>query len=208
MRERQNIRSIKRLVLILAVAIIVFCLAAWQAKTGKLVGLESGIFLAIYKLPSWFTPVVYAMTLFGSSLMFGLVIVLLLVLRRRALALQIFITGSATYILFQLAKILIARDRPALLLADIHVRDPLVHGYGFPSGHTAMATAISLTLLPYLPGKWKWLVPVWIFGVAFSRVYLGAHAPLDIIGGLAIGISTFCLQQIALLVFVKRNEKV
>jgi len=49
-----------------------------------------------------------------------------------------------------------------------------------------------LTLIGYLPRRYRWVVPSAIIGVAISRIYLGVHAPLDIIGGFAIG--WFCAE--------------
>jgi undecaprenyl-diphosphatase len=40
-----------------------------------------------------------------------------------------------------------------------------------------------------LPGRWRWL-PIAIATLnAIARVYLGAHNPLDVVGGAAIGIA-------------------
>src|SRR5205823_7107152 len=84
-------------------------------------------------------------------------------------------------------KHFIHRARPAGLLHDVHLRW-MDTGNGFPSGHTATATIILLILIPYLPKKWRWIVPLGIVLMALSRIYLGLHAPLDVIGGFAVGL--------------------
>ena len=42
-------------------------------------------------------------------------------------------------------------------------------------------------LLPYLAGRWRTLVIAVAVLNAVARVYLGAHAPLDVLGGAAAG---------------------
>jgi undecaprenyl-diphosphatase len=44
-----------------------------------------------------------------------------------------------------------------------------------------------------LPGRWRW-VPVGVATLnAIARVYLGAHNPLDVVGGGAIGVAIAAL---------------
>jgi undecaprenyl-diphosphatase len=83
-------------------------------------------------------------------------------------------------------KHLVGRERPFEIFSDIHARVAET-GMGFPSGHTTIATIITLTLLPYILPKWRFVLPLVVLVVGVSRIYLGVHAPLDIVGGVALG---------------------
>lgn len=91
------------------------------------------------------------------------------------------------YALGFMAKELIARPRPIAFFHDAHVRVSET-GMGFPSGHTMIITIVVLTLFPYLPRGWRYGVLALIPLMGLSRVYLGVHAPLDVVGGFALGL--------------------
>ncbi len=61
------------------------------------------------------------------------------------------------------------------------------HDASFPSGHSANAFAGALTLSHVAPG-WSALWWTLASAIAFSRVYLGVHYPLDVLGGAALGL--------------------
>ncbi len=83
-------------------------------------------------------------------------------------------------------KATVERGRPYETLAEA---DPLIRasvGNSFPSGHAATSFA-GAAILGYLfrralPGLFALAALV-----AFSRVYVGVHYPLDILGGAALG---------------------
>ena len=67
-------------------------------------------------------------------------------------------------------------------------RDVPLYGPSFVSGHAIIAGAMAVILLPYLSRRWASVVVLLAFGVALARVYLGAHNPLDVVGGIAVGV--------------------
>jgi undecaprenyl-diphosphatase len=51
-----------------------------------------------------------------------------------------------------------------------------------------VAFAIVAVLSPYLPRWLRWALYGLAVLVAFARVYMGAHMPLDVVGGAAYGL--------------------
>lgn len=149
---------------------------------------ENSIFELFYNIPGPFNDLVYGITQTGSLGAVLVIVVVAIIFKRRKLAALVAANAAVTYIITVLLKELVARPRPAEILSGITVRLEFATGYGFPSGHTAIATVLALTLMPYTSRKYRWLLWAWIAAVAFSRMYLGVHAPLDIIGGFCIGV--------------------
>ncbi len=173
--------------LLLLLALVGLSLTSWLATQERLVLGEEYVLRLAYGLPEDLRLIFLVVTLLGSIWILAIVLPLLFVKERFDIALRLILASSITFVITGIAKELIGRPRPGLL-SDILQREILVLGYGFPSGHTSLATAIALLLGAYLPKKRKFIVWVWIGSVALSRLYLGVHAPLDIIGGFCIGL--------------------
>ena len=81
----------------------------------------------------------------------------------------------------------IARARPADSLAETHATS-------FPSGHTAVATTIAITLALILRRGWIWVAgAVWVLLMMWSRTYLHAHWLSDVTAGLLEGVAVSTL---------------
>ncbi len=102
--------------------------------------------------------------------------------------------GLAT-VASQVLKRLARRPRPA---AGLHGfvpsgKDP--DEYSFPSGHTAAAFAVAVALAGGSPGLAA-VALVLAAGIGLSRIYLGAHYPLDVAAGVLLGAGAGCFARL------------
>ena len=88
--------------------------------------------------------------------------------------------------LVELIKGLVAFPRPARLLQDVHLLSLQVGYDSFPSLHTAIAFTVA-TFVFYYSKKTGILLFLLAGLVGLSRVFVGAHFPLDVLVGALIG---------------------
>ncbi len=174
-------------------ALGLFIVSVYASRGQDIADWEVSVFNAIYNLPDFLQPVFFVVTQAGSIHMLGLLLLFFLIKQHYRKLTRLLLTGTLAYQLSGFAKDIWGRDRPNDLFLEVVNRDYIVRGPGFPSGHMALAVAMAFTIGHYLPKKYHWIITVWVVGVGLSRIYLGIHAPLDIVGGFAIGWLSYAL---------------
>jgi len=108
--------------------------------------------------------------------------------------------------LVHLGKAVANRARPYDAMAGVVLRQQPAHGTSFPSSHTAIALAVAIALVPFLSRAVATVGIAYAVGVGWSRVYLGVHYPLDVLGGAGIGALAGGLVLLALVLLLHRSH--
>jgi undecaprenyl-diphosphatase len=88
---------------------------------------------------------------------------------------------------YRLVKQLVKRPRPCHRLGGpLNLVEPQDF-FSFPSGHTAGAFVIALSVTYCYPSL---SIPIyfWATLIGFSRIYLGVHYPTDVLAGACLGV--------------------
>lgn len=174
----------------LAVGVLLLIVSLFFASSGQLAGWEISIFRWVYGWPEALRMVFVVISYLGSIYAAGVAFLYFMWRKRKAILIELSLVTVSSYGLSTVIKRLVGRPRPTELLSGVTSRELYIsHSAGFPSGHTTITSALALTLLPLIPAKWRWLTLVWILLVGISRIYLGVHAPLDVIGGFGLGLA-------------------
>lgn len=116
------------------------------------------------------------------------VITLFFLLRRNPVqAVATFLVIAVGWNSSEIAKLIVARNRPPARYS----LQPEIGSNSFPSGHVAFAIslAIAAAMLAYGTRWFRLTVAlgvVWTVLIGFTRLYIGAHYPLDVVGSVLV----------------------
>lgn len=152
-------------------------------------GWEVTIFQAVNGLPDSIRPYLWVVNQYGTAITIPVAAAVALLFRRWRLALSLAISGVAVYLLAKVIKEYVARGRPSAIVEGVVERETFSpDSLGYPSGHAAVAAAITIILLAYVRRPWQIAAIVLAIVVSIVRMYVAAHLPLDLIGGAAVGV--------------------
>lgn len=163
------------------------------AKLGPVAALDLRIdrHIAIHDRTSAFTSLAkFATTIatpetVGVGLMI-LVPVVLLLFRRRLDAAKAFCMFAGAFALAEVGKVVIDEHRPPVSVQAVAADS----SPSFPSGHATTAAVMAVALVVIVATTIAWRMVALVIGVLYalavatSRVYLGDHYPLDVLGGM------------------------
>jgi undecaprenyl-diphosphatase len=188
--------------IVVSVAVAVAVVSGVIASSGEVPGWEQPVFHAVNDLPGWLEGPMWLFQLAGLLLVPLVLAVIAAAFKQWWLAIALVVFIPLKLLVEKgVVKQLVERERPGTTICGYDGADPAAFdtscahfrgdvplvGLSFVSGHAIIAWGVAALLWTVLPGRWRW-VPVGVATLnAIARVYLGAHNPLDVVGGGAIG---------------------
>ncbi len=158
------------------------------------------LFLQSFASP-WLDTLMYWITQLGSERAYIVVLVILFLTVDAPIGRRLGLFLLLSFYINQHLKMFMNTTRPFILDPSI-IRSPealaTAEGGGFPSGHAQSSMTLWGLVAFYFRRRWLWaLAGVIIILVSISRLYLGVHWVVDVVGGLVVGVAVMGLALLA-----------
>ena len=139
--------------------------------------------------PKWLDRFMWLTTQLGNMLTALVVALLFFIFNYRPLAILIIIGTFTLWLVVEIIKAIVDRDRPFLTLDQTRVVGSREKGDSFPSGHTTQIFFLTTLLAYYFQCGLGTSIALYAVAalVGFTRIYVGAHYPRDVIAGIVLG---------------------
>lgn len=181
----------RRRLLLLSGGVAVFAVSTILVWDARIPEAERELFEIINGWPDWLAVPLYPVMQFGMvAAPFVAAAALGLLTGKRPPAVALAVTGFSTWLLAKGVKAIVDRPRPGQLLTEVVYRlDGGPEGLGYISGHAAVGFLIAVIAGRYVGRRMAALLWLLAGAAATLRVYVGAHLPLDSIGGAGLGVA-------------------
>jgi membrane-associated phospholipid phosphatase len=152
--------------------------------------IEYGIALiiALQSIGDWLIVPLRFFSYLGNEEFFFLVLPLIYWSIDAALGLRVGFILVTSGVINHVAKLLFIGPRPYWLSSHVRALWTTEITFGIPSGHAQHAVSVWGMIAAYRKQTWAWVAAiVIIFLIGFSRIYLGAHFPHDVVFGWFLG---------------------
>lgn len=134
-----------------------------------------------------------ALTTLGDGFLLVIILGCFLLVNPRVTALGILLMLLSAMVV-HLTKSIFPAGRPIELLESVHVVGPVLKWGSFPSGHAAAAMSVGLAVVYFCHSR---AARAAVLGIALlislSRIFVGAHFPTDVLGGIICALAMFLL---------------
>jgi membrane-associated phospholipid phosphatase len=139
--------------------------------------------------PRWLDRFMWLATQLGNMLAAFIAAFLLFILNYRRLAIEIIFGTLTLWLLVEIIKALSDRDRPFLTLDKTRVIGWREKGDSFPSGHTTQIFFLMPLFIHHFQLGMVETAALYAVAalVGFTRIYVGAHYPRDVVAGVVLG---------------------
>lgn len=189
-----------RYVVIALLGFIALVLSTIQAgDVGTLDSIEKPLFNFVNNMPTFLLPFLFLITQLGSFFSLIFWSALAYALGKLRLLISVLTSGLLAWIVAKFMKSIIGRGRPGEFIENIiSLSSEVFSGNGFPSGHSALVAACVFALYYHIDRRYRKYFIWIIILVGFSRIYIGAHFPMDVVGGWALGMFIAAIVSLAI----------
>jgi len=175
----------------LAVLLFLFALVTLSLIWSAGQRLDTWVFMLfnVRGYPEWLDRFMWLATQFGNMLAAFIAAALLFVFNQGSLAVEIILGTLTLWLLVETIKVLANRDRPFHTLEKARIIGWRERGDSFPSGHTSQIFFLMTLFVHHFQLGLGASLALYAIAtlVGFTRIYVGAHYPRDVLAGIVLG---------------------
>jgi len=149
--------------------------------------IEVNLFRLINQLPGAVGAPLIGLMQLGALAAVPVIAVVCVLEHRGRLARLLVVGGGAAWVVAKALAQVAGQRPPDERISGVLLHGAVTPGLAFPSTHVAVAAALATIASPYLGRSGRRSAWLLVAAVGVARIYVGAHLPVDVVGGFAVG---------------------